>query len=265
MIQIEKSVTAKDMEKYLADRYYDSPQWVFLTQVRSSTGGANRIADAMAFNMYGSTGYEIIGFEIKVSRSDFLSELKNMSKSNEIMEYCDKWYLVVPDANIVRDGELPKNWGLLILKDGKLVQKTRPIPKKPSPMPMCFIASILRRSGQEVEKIRSLYIKKEDIATEIEEARKRGYESGIGYDGRRNEEELKKLRDDIYAFETASGLKMESWRNKEYPKTLGMYVKFAMGLNEQTLNYSVKEIEIVIKSLSKAISDISKIKSLISN
>ena len=94
------------MEKHLADRYCDSRQWVFLTQVRSSTGSANRVADAMAFNMYGSTGYEVLGFEIKVSRSDFLAELKDMSKSDELMSYCDKWYLVVPDAEIVKEVRL---------------------------------------------------------------------------------------------------------------------------------------------------------------
>lgn len=135
-MEVEKSVPAKDRERHLAERYCDCRQWVFLTQVRSSTGGASRIADAMAFNMYGSTGYEILGFEIKVSRSDWLSELKDMSKSDEIMGYCDKWYLVVPDASIVQDGELPKNWGLLVLKDGKLAQKVRPMPQKTEPMPL---------------------------------------------------------------------------------------------------------------------------------
>lgn len=253
------------MEKHLSERYADSRQWVFLTQVRSSTGGASRIADAMAFNMYGSTGYEIIGFEVKVSRSDFLSELKQMSKSDEIMSYCDKWFLVVSDADIVKDGELPKNWGLLVLKEGKLIQKIRPVPRKTVPMPLYFIASILRRSGDEVERIRSHYIKKEDIAGEIEIARKRGYEDARGYNGKQTEESLKKLREQVSEFEKASGFGFEEWRGKEYAKTMGMYVKFAMQLNENTIGYDIRQIESAIRSLQTALADVNKIKKVMTH
>lgn len=254
-------ITSKDMEKHLAERYCDSRQWVFLTQVRSSTGGASRIADAMAFNMYGSTGYEIQGFEIKVSRADFLSELKDMSKSNEIMDYCDKWYLVVSDATIVKDGELPKNWGLLVLKDGKLVQKVRAIATKKESMPDYFIASILRRGGDEVARIRSQYIKREDVAGEIATAKKNGYEDGRGYNGKHTEEELKKLREVVSAFEEASGLTLESWRSKEYPKKLGEYVKLAMGIDENTIAHGIQSIENMIASLEKAKNEMKKMRS----
>ena len=256
--EIQK-ITAKDMENYLSQRYFN-PEWVFLPQVRSSTGSASRIADGMAFNMYQSTGYDIIGFEIKVSRSDWLSELKDMSKSNEIMSYCDKWYLVVPDASIVKDGELPKNWGLLVLKDGKLVQKVRPIPQTTTPMPLAFIASILRRSGDEVAKIRNQYIKKEDIAGEIEQARKRGYEDARGYNGKRTEEQLKNLQEMVQEFEKATGISFNEWRGKEYVKSLGMYVKFAMDLSQSALNYDIQHIESAISSLQRAIVDVKKIK-----
>lgn len=260
---MSEAKTAKDMEKYLAERYWDSRQWVFLTQVRSSTGGASRIADAMAFNMYGSTGYEIIGFEIKVSRSDFLSELKDMSKSDEIMSYCDKWFLVVSDADIVKDGELPKNWGLLVLKDDKLVQKVRPIPTKTTPMPLHFIASLLRRSSDEIRRIHSQYIKREDIATEIEKARQKGYDDARGYNGRQTETALKELRDLVSEFERASGITLENWRGKEYAKTLGMYVKVAMELNERTLESDIRNMQNAIKSIERAVVDVKKIKGLL--
>jgi len=259
-MEAEPKITSKEMEKYLAERYCDSMQWVFLTQVRSSTGSAKRVADAMAFNMYGSTGYEILGFEIKVSRADFLSELKDMSKSNEIMEYCDKWYLVVPDATIVKDGELPKNWGLLMLKDGKLMQKVRATPTKTAQMPPHFIASILRRSGDEVTRIRNQHVRKEDIAGEIEEARKRGYEEARGYNGKQTENALKDLRELVSEFEKASGIPFENWRGKEYTKSLGMYVKVGMELTERTLEYDIRNIESAVSSLQRAVVEVKKIK-----
>jgi len=251
---------AKSMEGYLSERYCDSRQWFFLTQVRSSTGSANRVADAMAFNMYGSTGYEILGFEIKVSRSDFLSELKDMSKSDEIMSYCDKWFLVVPDASIVKEGELPKNWGLLVLKDGKLAQKVRAITTRKEPMPDYFIASILRRSGDEVDRIRGQYIRREDIAGEIEAARKKGYEDARGYNGKQTEESLKRLREYVQEFEKASGIKLEEWRGKEDAKSVGMYVKVALSLDEDSLNYQVRSIESAIGTLQGGIAEITKVK-----
>lgn len=259
-IKKEMTITAKDMEYYLSQRYFDNRQWLFLTQVRSSTGSADRIADAMAFNMFNSTGYEILGFEIKVSRPDFLSELKDMSKSNEIMSYCDKWYLVVSDEKIVQDGELPKNWGLLVLKNNKLVMKVRPVPQKAIPMPMSFIASLLRRSADEVNRIRSNYIKREEIKTEIEEARKKGYEEARGYSGRQTEEALKSLRETVSEFEKSSGITLENWRGKEYAKSLGMYAKVALNLDDYTLRYGIKGIEDTISSLQSAISDMKKIK-----
>lgn len=252
--------TEKEMCQYLAERYCDSRQWFFLTQVRSSTGSASRIADAMAFNMYASTGYEVLGFEIKVSRSDFLSELKDMSKSNEIMHYCDKWFLVVPDETIVKEGELPKNWGLLVLKDEKLVQKVRAIATRSEPIPDYFLASILRRSGDEVERIRNQYIKREDVAGEVEAARKRGYEDGRGYNGKQTEDNLKMLREYVQEFEQASGIKLEQWRGHKYAKSLGMYVKVALDLDERSLDWNIQNLEGAIRTFQGGISEINKVK-----
>lgn len=255
----EKKITAEDMERHLANKYLN-PEWVFLKQVRSSTGSANRIADGMAFNMYQSTGYEILGFEIKVSRSDWLSELKHMGKSNEIMTYCDKWFLVVPDANIVKEGELPKNWGLLVLKDGELRQKVRPTPQKPEPIPLAFMASILRRNSNVMRALELSYVKRESIKAEIEQARKDGYESGRGYNGKRTEEELERVRGVLHAFEEASGIDLARWVGIPQARTIGKYVKLTMHLNENTIDYDIKRMEGTIKSISSAIADMKVIK-----
>ena len=128
-------------------------------------------------------------------------------------------------------------------------------------MPLSFIASILRRSGDEVGRIRNQYVKREDIAAEVAEARKRGYEEARGYNGKRTEEELKNLRDTVQEFEKASGPTLESWRGKEYSKNLGMYVKFAMELDDRSLDYQIRNIESAVSSLQRAVIDVKKIKS----
>jgi hypothetical protein len=255
----DKKITAKDMEQYLANRYLN-PQWVFLPQVRSSTGSADRIADGMAFNMYRSTGYEILGFEIKVSRSDWLSELKDMGKSNELMSYCDKWYLVVSDASIVKEGELPKNWGLLVLSNGELKQKVRPTPQVPVKMPLEFVASLLRRNNDEMDRLKYKYVLKESIKDEIERARKSGYEDGRGYNGKRTEEELERVRGVLQAFEESSGIDLSRWISTAKAKEIGRYVKLTMNLHEATIESDIRRMEGTVKSINSAIADMKVIK-----
>lgn len=261
---MEKKYTASDMERFLSERYSHPYEWVFLTQVRSSTGSANRIADAMAFNMYQSTGYEVLGFEIKVSRSDWLSELKNMKKSNDIMEYCDKWFLVVPDIDIVKDGELPKGWGLLVLKDDKLVVKVRPTLQTTKPMPDHFIASILRRGSNEVEKIKSEYIKKDSIKSELEAAEKRGYENGRGYNGKQTERNYKELQEKIRAFELAAGFSFDTWQGVKYMERVGKYVKFALSMDDYSLSNIESQMQNSIKKLEAGITSVKQLKKEIS-
>lgn len=58
---------------------------------------------------------DVHGFEVKVSRSDWLRELRTEGgKSHPWRSRCSHWWIVVPDRGIVRDGELPDGWGLLV-------------------------------------------------------------------------------------------------------------------------------------------------------
>lgn len=91
-------------------------RWVCAEHVRSDSGFfASRTADFMALDMWPGTGNALHGHEVKISRSDWLAELRKPEKSFPFIEVVDYWWLVVPDRKIVRDEELPKNWGLLVL------------------------------------------------------------------------------------------------------------------------------------------------------
>lgn len=65
------------------------------------------------------------GFEVKVSRADWLREARTEGRKSFLWRrYCSHWWLVVSDAGIVRDGELPDGWGLLVVsKAGTLRAK----------------------------------------------------------------------------------------------------------------------------------------------
>lgn len=74
--------------------------------------GTRRRMDAISIAMYPSQGIQVHGFEVKVSRSDLLSEFEDLTKSGELMQYCTHWWLVCP-RDIVSKSELPEGWGLI--------------------------------------------------------------------------------------------------------------------------------------------------------
>ncbi len=126
---------------------YSLPDWAFVREVGNSTGSnCHRHADAVAMGVWPSRGYDIVGIEVKVSRTDWLKELANPAKAEAVCRYCDLWWLVVSDKSIVKAGELPKTWGLMALDGDKLKvvsPATRLEPVQPS---RGFVASLLRKA-----------------------------------------------------------------------------------------------------------------------
>lgn len=86
-------------------------RWIIAEHVRSAAGfDARRTADALAIDTWPAKGLELHGFEVKCSRSDWLAELKQPDKSETFRRFCDRWWLVTADRDIVRD-DLPDGWG----------------------------------------------------------------------------------------------------------------------------------------------------------
>lgn len=87
---------------------------VYLTEV-TAPGHSGRRADAVHIGLWASRGAGIVEVcELKVSRADWLRELKEPKKAEAWWPYCHHFWLVVPHEGIVRDGELPKGWGLMM-------------------------------------------------------------------------------------------------------------------------------------------------------
>lgn len=108
--------------------------------VKITTGfDSARICDYMAIDLYNgygvNAGPKLHGHEVKVSRSDWLTELKDPSKAEAFAQYCDYWWLVVSDKAIVKDGELPKGWGLMAIHGAGLSVVKQAI-RRPDPEPM---------------------------------------------------------------------------------------------------------------------------------
>ena len=154
----QAQTTAAQVRDAMRNRYA-APEFALLEEVRNATGRMRekpgrrlgsgkkaRYADMLVMSLYPSAGLEMIGFEIKVSRADWINELKDLSKSDAISKYCDRWYLVVGDLSIIKDGELPAGWGLLMFHDGQIIEAV-PAPKREAEdVDRAFLASLLRNA-----------------------------------------------------------------------------------------------------------------------
>lgn len=117
--------------------------------VRSSAGfDARRTADFVAMDLWPSKGLALHGHEIKVSRSDWLRELKEPEKAAEFIPWMNYWWLVASSPRIVRDGELPEGWGLMVMRGGLLTTAVRAPRRDAKPLTPSRLAALLRAAGQ---------------------------------------------------------------------------------------------------------------------
>lgn len=132
---------------------YPSPEWACMLEVAPSTGGGTRYADAVAINLWSSRGHAVHGFEIKVSRSDWLRELKKPEKAEtSVYRYCDYWWIAAPKG-VVKDGELPPTWGLLELRAAGYTQIVAAPKLEAQPVNRTFFASLMRRGHEQIEAL----------------------------------------------------------------------------------------------------------------
>ena len=129
-----RRVTERQMLDALCDRYSrdagNGPRFAFGEHVKSGAGfDSPRIADFMAIDLWPSSGNLLHGFEVKVSRPDWLRELADPTKAEAFRRYVDRWWLVVADAAIVRTGELPAGWGLMAMGATGAIRVVRPAPR----------------------------------------------------------------------------------------------------------------------------------------
>lgn len=135
---------------------YPLPSYALFFEVRNTTGSARveRYADAIAVGCWPSRGLDVIGMEFKADRRDWLREWKEPAKAEAFVKFCDYWFVVQSEPDIVKLEELPKTWGLLTLRGERLVTTVDAPKLEPIPMTRGFLASLLRNSlEQSTEKV----------------------------------------------------------------------------------------------------------------
>lgn len=172
---MKENYKSKDIVSLLSKRFSDSRQYTFATEVGDSTGtNQTRRIDFCVMNHYVSNDFAIEGIEIKISKNDLMSEIKQPEKHNIFFENLNYFSLACP--HYILDKKtieiIPYHWGIYIVKDNVLRVKRKPIPlhdKKIEKINKSFMASFLRRASNPV---------KTDITEKLSQEYFRGYEKG---------------------------------------------------------------------------------------
>ena len=111
---MKQYIRESDITKALKERH-DKRGDFFASQVKMGSAGS-KILDGVAIPASWSPR-TIIGYEIKVTRADFLSD----NKYPHYMETCNLFYFVVPKG-LIKKEEVPRNVGIIEYNNGKLRQ-----------------------------------------------------------------------------------------------------------------------------------------------
>lgn len=221
---------------------FPPPAWCVLYEVRDGTGfmTRGRKADALAFGTWPSRGLDIIGFEVKRDRGDWLRELKNPEKAEGIAPYCDSWWLVANEG-VAKADEIPTRWGWMVPTSKGLNVLKPCVTAKPRAVDKVFLASIVRNF---VEK----HVRKECVQDRVKEL----FEEQKAERDRNEKDETERLRQMVAEYERrfaefkeASGIDLhERW---SFPaKETGAIVK---ALLDASLPAQVRRVQEVAAEL----------------
>jgi len=237
-------LTTHDMLIRLEARYAP-PGWVTIRECSDRTGYRNRSADLIALGIWPSRGLEIIGFEIKSLRGDWLKELKEPEKADPIAVHCDRWYIVVTNPAIIKPGELPADWGLIVPHGAVLRIVVESAYRDKGAVSRPFFMSMMRH-------IIDGTVAKDLFKQKLDEAfkqRENDLRNDLDWQHKNTEEKFKSLSEKVEEFEKASGVQLSNrW---ESGKDIGEAVRFV-------LNHKPDEHLSQLKWLSERLKNIAK-------
>lgn len=127
--------------------YKGKPRGLLFFEMRTGTGwsqGEPSRIDAFHMEETPSKSFLRTAYEIKISRSDFLSEIRKPEKRKAAMRVSNKFFFVTPEG-LVDPGEIPLDCGLLELQDGTLRVVVKAPYRDSVPPTWGFFAAIARR------------------------------------------------------------------------------------------------------------------------
>lgn len=260
-------MTERDFFECLKPRY-NGNDFALVPQVRNQTGFTRRVrtADAIAISLFPSRGIDVHGFEFKDSRTDWLKELKEPEKSEEIGRFCAFWWLVVSDPKHFQPDELPAAWGAMHAVDGA-VKVLKKAPRRDVQEPSwVFVAAVLRAAKDFVTS--EVEIQRR-IAAAVSKAEEGRYAAicRAREDGQKHaQNQLAEYAASVSEFEKASGVSITGWRGWHGANTaekVGAAVRFVMDGGVEKLQAELRAISATcdrVKQAAESVLDIEKAK-----
>lgn len=216
-------ITASDIRAAMRTAYAQ-PEWAIMFEVRNAAGfDATRSADAVAMSLWPSRGLELHGFEIKVSRSDWKREAADPSKAEAVGMFCDRWWIAAPPG-IVPLAELPPAWGLREW-DGKRWSVRKDAEKtEAKPVTRSFLAMLLRNTHKTEQADIDALVEAKDTL------RREQYDKRVADEVARRSRDYEELKQSIEKFETAAGVKLESWTAGDIGAAYAVWKALGAGL-----------------------------------
>lgn len=174
-----ETYTAKDIIALLETRFKEPRQYTFATEVGNSTGMAQtRRLDFCVIDHFQSNDFAIEGIEVKISKADLMTEIRNPSKHNIFFDDLNFYSLACP--HYILDKEvmelIPPHWGIYVVKDNKLRAKRKPVPLHDRPAEKInkeFVSTFIRRINE--PKVQTL---DNMLQEEYDKGYTKGYERG---------------------------------------------------------------------------------------
>ncbi|MFM2090729.1 MAG: Bordetella phage vB BbrM [Planctomycetota bacterium] len=198
-------ITAADIDRRLREKYPLADGWITMGEV--TPPGTSRRFDLIAIMGWNSRGHEALGFEVKVSRGDWLRELKDPAKAEPLVRLCSRWWIVAPPG-VVEVEELPPAWGLQVVHES-VIRVAKQAPQlNPEPWsPAVWRCMMLRQATREARTPDDLErAKREGAAAGAEEWRKM-----MDAQEERHRTAMAELRATIEAAEKATGVRLNRY------------------------------------------------------
>jgi hypothetical protein len=201
-------LTAYDLREAVRARY-EPPEWHLEHEVTL----AGRRLDLVALNLWAARKFRIVGFEIKVSRGDWMRELAAFQKAEEWTAVVDAFYVVTP-PKLVRHDELPAAWGLLELCGSRLMTRRHAQVREgsttiPREVAVRFIGRLAQRDTLEERQARERA--RMDLSAEIEKKLRGQLDASIAEERR----ELDQFRAGYRELFDVLGIRSTDWRAHE--------------------------------------------------
>lgn len=142
-------MTSQEVKAALLKRH-PSPEWARFDELRDSAGfAAQRSFDLWVMNTWPSKGLKSVVYEIKVSRGDFMKEIKNPKKRESAEGLSNEAYFAAP-TGLLKEHEIPEGWGLVEVSESGTT-RARKLATQRKGLDFFdphFVAALLRRAAE---------------------------------------------------------------------------------------------------------------------